>query len=120
VTLNGGITNKGDGGNYGLSLNSGGNFGSRGFINYTVALSQQENAIRSGNIDIPTEIATFGGDPTTDNAIRRFLAVYPTGKNENGTGETTAAKFLYNLGVQVGEKGMFYSNAAYVLKKVII
>lgn len=118
VTLNGGVTNKGDGGNYGMSLNSGGNIGSRGFINYTVALGQQDNAIRSGKIDIPTEIATFGGDPTTDDAIKRFLAVYPTGKNENGTGETTAAKFLYNLGVPVGENGLFYSNAAYVFKKV--
>src|SRR5436190_1600242 len=93
VTLFGGITNKGDGGNYGLSLNSGANIGSRGFINYTVALSQQDNAIRSGNIDIPTELATFGGDATTDDAIRRYLAVYPTGNNENGTGETTAGKY---------------------------
>ncbi len=118
VTLNGGVTHKGDGGNYGLSLNSGGNFGGRGFINYTVAFSQQDNAIRSGIIDIPTEIATFGGDPTTDDAIRRYLAAYPTGKNENGTGETTAAKFLYNLGVPVGENGLFYSNAAYTFKKV--
>lgn len=118
VTLNGGVTSKGDGGNYGLSLNSGGNFGSRGFINYTVGLSQQDNAIRSGIIDIPTEIATFGGNATTDDAIRRFLAVYPTGQNENGTGETTAAKFLYNLGVPVSENGMFYSNAAYIFKKV--
>ena len=118
VTLFGGVTNKGDGGNYGLTLNSGGNFGSRGYINYTVSLSQQDNAIRSGIIDIPTEIATFGGDQVTNDAIRRFLAVYPTGKNENGTGETTAAKFLYNLGVPVGETGLFYSNAAYVFKKV--
>ena len=114
----GGVTNKGDGGNYGLSLNSGGNFGSKGYINYTVELNQQNNAIRSGNIDIPTEIATFGGDPTTDDAIKRYLAIYPTANNENGTGETTAAKFLYNFGVPVGENGLFYSNAAYTFKKV--
>jgi iron complex outermembrane receptor protein len=36
----------------------------------------------------------------------------------NGTGATTAAKFLYNLGVPVGENATFYSNAAYVYKKV--
>jgi iron complex outermembrane receptor protein len=118
VTLFGGITNKGDGGNYGLSLNSGANIGSRGFINYTVSLSQQDNAIRSGTIDIPTELATFGGDAVTDDAIKRYLAVYPTGNNENGTGETTAGKFLFNLGVPVGERALFYSNAAYVFKKV--
>lgn len=118
LTLNGGGTSKGDGGTYGVSLNSGGNFGNKGFINYTVALSQQDNAIRSGIIDIPTEIATFGGDEETDNAIKKFLAVYPTGLNENGTGATTAAKFEYNLGVPIGEKGLFYSNAGYVFKKV--
>ena len=118
VTVFGGITSKGDGGNYGLSLNSGGNIGNRGYINYTVGLSQQDNAIRSGTIDIPTEIATFGGDTYTDNQIKKYLAVYPTGNNENGTGETTAGKFLYNLGVPIGEKGLFYSDAAYVFKKV--
>ena len=118
LNLNMGVTSKGDGGSYGLSYNSGGNFGSKGFINYTVALNQQDNAIRSGIIDIPTEIATFGGDAVTDAAIRAYLAKYPTGNNENGTGETTASKFLYNMGVPLGEKGMFYSNAAYVFKKV--
>ena len=118
ITLNGGGTSKGDGGNYGATFNSGANIGNRGFINYTVGFNQQDNAIRSGVIDIPTEIATFGGDDITNDAINRYLAVYPTGNNENGTGFTTAAKFLYNLGVPIGEKGLFYSNAAYVFKKV--
>ena len=107
LSVNGGVTSKGDGANYGLSLNSGANIGSRGFINYTVGLSQQDNAVRSGIIDIPTEIATFGGDGVTDDAIKRFLAKYPTGNNNNGTGATTAAKFVYNLGVPVGDKGLF-------------
>lgn len=124
LTLNGGVTSKGDGATYGLSFNSGGNFAGKGFINYTVALSQQDNAIRSGIIDVPTEIATFGdpSKPATDPAnkpIVDFLKIYPTGKNENGTGEVTAAKFLYNLGVPIGDNGLFYSNAALVTKKVV-
>ena len=124
LTLNGGLTSKGDGATYGLSLNSGGNFGSKGFINYTVALSQQDNAIRSGIIDVPTEIATFGdpSKPVTDPAnkpIVDYLKIYPTGNNENGTAEITAAKFLYNLGVPLGENGLFYSNAAFVTKRVV-
>ena len=124
LTLNGGLTSKGDGATYGLSLNSGGNFGSKGFINYTVALSQQDNAIRSGIIDVPTEIATFGdpSKPATDPAnkpIVDYLKIYPTGNNENGTAEITAAKFLYNLGVPIGENGLFYSNAAFVTKRVV-
>ncbi len=118
LTLNGGVTAKGDGENYGLSLNSGANIGNSGYINYTAALSQQENAIRSGKIDVATEIATFGGDEETDDAIRRYLAKYPTGNNENGTGEITASKFEYNLGLPIGDDAFFYSNAAYVFKKV--
>ena len=37
-TLNGGITNKGDGGSYSLALNSGANIGDKGFLNYTIGL----------------------------------------------------------------------------------
>lgn len=124
LTLNGGVTSKGDGGTYGLSYNSGANIGSRGFINYTADFSQQNNAIRSGRIDVPTEIATFG-DPTkplTDpgnKAIVDYLKIYPDANNKNGTGEITAAKFSFNLGVPVGEKGLFYSNAGFVSKKAI-
>ena len=123
LTLNSGITGKGDGGNYGLSYNSGANFAQKGFFNYTVDFSQQNNAVRSGIIDVPTEIATFG-DPSlpltdpTNKAIIDYLKVYPTGKNTNGTGEITAAKFNYNLGVPMGDHGQFYSNAAFVVKKV--
>ncbi|MBC7686745.1 MAG: TonB-dependent receptor [Aquabacterium sp.] len=118
LVLNGGVTSKGDGGNYGLALNSGANIGAKGFINYTIGLSQQNDAVRSGIIDVPTEIATFGGDAVTDDAIKRYLAKYPTANNINGTGTTTASKFEYNLGIPLSGNGMFYSNAAYVFKKV--
>lgn len=118
LSLNGGVTSKGDGGNYGLSLNSGSNIGTKGFINYTIALGQQNDAVRSGIIDVPTEIATFGGDAVTDDAIKRYLAIYPTANNVNGTGATTSSKFEYNLGLPIGDNSMFYSNAAYVFKKV--
>jgi iron complex outermembrane recepter protein len=118
LTINGGVTSKGDGANYGLSLNSGANIGAKGFINYTIALNQQNDAVRSGIIDVPTEIATFGGDAVTDDAIKRYLAKYPDANNVNGTGATTASKFEYNLGLPIGDNAMFYSNAAYVFKKV--
>ncbi len=117
-TLNGGITNKGDGGSYSLAVNSGANIGDKGFLNYTIGLSQQDDAARSGIVDERTEIATFGGDPITDDAIKRYLAVYPTANNINGTGATSAAKFEFNMGLPFGDNGLFYSNAAYVFKKV--
>lgn len=121
-----GVTGKGDGGTYGMNFNSGSNFGKNGFINYSVGVRQQNNAIRSGLIDLNTEIATFGtytgpnsaSDPA-NKGIVDFLKINPTGGNLNGTGETSAANFEYNLGIPVGENGQFYSNAAYVFKKVI-
>lgn len=118
LSLNGGMTHKGDGENFGMAFNSGSNIGAKGFLNYTVDISQQNNAVRSGIIHRPTEKATFGGTPAVDAAIDAFLNRFPTGKNLNGTGEISAAKFNVNLGLGVGEDGLFYSNAALVTKKV--
>lgn len=119
LNVTSGITGKGDGANYGLSFNSGSNFAKNGFINYTIGFNQTENAVRSGIIDVPTEIATFGGDPTTDAQIVSYLKRFPTGNNTNGTGQTSAAKFLVNLGIPIGETGQLYANGAIVAKKVI-
>jgi iron complex outermembrane receptor protein len=132
LNVTSGVTSKGDGGQYGLSFNSGSNIGNRGFINYTVAVSQQDNAVRSGTIDPLVEVYTFNGynasdprnvqaaltDPGASNIVN-FLKINPTGGNLNGTGATTASKFNFNLGLPVGEKGLFYANGAYVAKKVI-
>ena len=124
VNASAGVTAKGDGATYGISLNSGGNIGAKGFVNYTVGFNQQGNAIRSGTIDLPTEIATFG-DPSKPNThpsnshIVSYLKDYPTGNNLNGTGEITSAKFLINAGTSFGEAGMLYANAAMVTKRVL-
>lgn len=118
LNFNSGVTSKGDGGMYGLALNGGANFGVKGFVNYTVDFSQQNSAVRSGIIHVPTEIATFGGDAASDALITNYLKDYPTGGNINGTAETTAGKFLINFGVPVGDKSEFYGNAAMVLKRV--
>jgi iron complex outermembrane recepter protein len=117
LNVNSGVTGQGDGANYGLSFNSGANFGEKGYVNYTVAFSQQNSAVRSGIVDVPTEIATFGGDPASDALIKTYLQKYPTANNINGTGATTAAKFLINGAVPVGNYEL-YGNAALVMKKV--
>jgi iron complex outermembrane receptor protein len=124
VSLTSGVTSKGDGGQYGLSLNSGSNIGKGGFINYTVAFNQQNNAVRSGNIDLATEIATFGdpsqsADAPVNLPIKQYLQKYPTANNLNGTGQTSAAKFLVNFGIPIDDHTQIYSNAAFVSKKVI-
>ena len=114
------IPGGGYGSNYGVSLNSGSNFGSKGFVNYTIALNQANPTVRSGIIDVPTEIATFGDGKggAQDQLIKAYLKDYPTGNNINGTGEISSAKFLINGGIPVGEKALVYANAAYVVKKV--
>ena len=118
LTFNGGITHKGDGENYGIAYNGGTNISTNGFVNYTVDFSQINDAVRSGIIHRPTEKAIFGGSASADAAIDAFLDINPTGGNINGTGETQAAKFNYNLGLPTGENSMFYSNAALIFKKV--
>jgi iron complex outermembrane recepter protein len=119
VNASAGVTAKGDGATYGITLNSGGNIGAKGFVNYTVGFNQQGNAIRSGTIDVPTEIATFSSGPAMDAVIKSYLKDYPTGNNLNGTGEITSAKFLINAGTSFGETGMLYANAAIVSKHVL-
>ena len=118
LTFNGGVTHKGDGETFGIAYNGGSNFGSSGFINYTIDFSQINDATRSGTVHRPTEKATFGGTAAADAAIDAFLNVYPTAGNINGTGETQAAKFNYNLGLPISDNSQFYSNAALVFKKV--
>lgn len=118
LNFNSGITSAGDGGMYGLALNGGANFGTKGFINYTVDFSKQNSAVRSGIVDVPTEIATFGGSPAQDALIRTFLKDVPTAGNINGTAETTAGKFLVNFGIPVGDKTELYGNAAMIVKRV--
>ncbi|GGD56707.1 collagen-binding protein [Emticicia aquatilis] len=118
LNVNSGVTSKGDGGMYNVSLNSGSNVGGKGYINYTVDFLQQNSAVRSGKVHLPTEIATFGGDAATNAMITRFLTDYPTAGNINGTGETTAGRFLINSGFKLSENQEIYANAAMVVKRV--
>jgi len=118
LTVSTGVTSAGDGGMYSASYNGGSNFGKVGFINYTAALSKQNSAVRSGTIDLATEQYQFGGDPASDAAIKTYLTRFPTANNINGTGITTAAKFLVNAGIPISETAQLYANAAYVTKKV--
>ena len=112
------IPGNGYGGSYGVAYNSGSNLGGKGYINYTLAFNQNSSASRSPKIDVPTEIATFGGSPAQDAFIKAYLAKYPSGNNINGTGDITAAKFLINGGMKLSENTEIYANAAMVSKKV--
>lgn len=115
------IPGGGYGTNYGVSLNSGANFGNKGYVNYTIALNQNNSAVRSGNVDVPTEIATFGDGKggAQDQLIKAYLNDFPTANNVNGTGEISSAKFLINGAIPVGEKAEIYGNAAFVTKRVL-
>jgi iron complex outermembrane recepter protein len=115
VTLNSGITHKGDGEMIGISLNNGANFGEKGFVNYTISLQRQALANRPGTVDAQGEANDFGASLSD---VQSFLTKYPDAGNINGQPETSASKFLVNGGIPVGDNTEMYYNAAYVYKKV--
>ena len=88
---------------------------------YTVDVSHNNSAVRSGIVDVTTELATFGDGAggAQDQLIKAYLKDYPTANNVNGSGDITAAKFLVNGGFKVGENSEIYANAALVKKRVL-
>jgi iron complex outermembrane receptor protein len=115
VTVNTGITGKGDGETIGISINNGANFGEKGYVNYTAALSYQALANRPGDVDAAGEAGDFGADLAD---VQDFLRRYPDAGNVNGDPEKSSGRFLINAGIPVGENAEIYGNAAYVYKKV--
>lgn len=115
-TVNTGVTGEGDGERIGVSLNNGSSlFNERGFINYTVDFSRVNEARRSGLVDAAGEAGDFGADI---NEVKRFLAYDEFAGNRNSSPATSAAKFLFNSGINVSDNTEFYANGAYYYKKV--
>ena len=115
VTVRTGITGKGDGKMYGISLNNGSTVGEKGFINYTIDLSKVGLANRPGTLSAADEAAYWGVPLATTQA---FLNLKKDGGNINGAPETSAAKFEVNGGNDLSSTTKIYYNAAYVFKKV--
>ncbi len=116
VTLSTGVTNEGDGGRFGLSVNNGSSiFDNKGFVNYTVDFSRVNEIRRSGIVDAQGESSDFGADIAT---VNQFLAYDPTAGNRNSSPATSAAKFLINTGVNLSDNTELYANAAYIYKEV--
>jgi iron complex outermembrane recepter protein len=115
ATLRTGITGKGDGKMYGISINNGSTIGEKGFINYTIDFSKIGLANRPGILSAADEAAYWGVPIARTQA---FLALKPDGGNINGAPETVAAKFELNGGNDLSTTTQLYYNAAYVVKKV--
>ncbi len=115
ATLRTGITGKGDGKMYGISINNGSSIGEKGFINYTIDFSKIGLANRPGILSAADEAAYWGVPIARTQA---FLALKPDGGNINGAPETVAAKFEVNGGNELSTTTNLYYNAAYVVKKV--
>lgn len=114
-----GITHKGDGFSLLTSLNGGANFGSKGFINYTINFQRENKTNRSGNVDAVGDNNDLSdGTAASLQQVEAFLARFPDAKNISGTPTSTATRFLVNTGIPVSENTTFYANAAYVYKKV--
>jgi iron complex outermembrane receptor protein len=118
VTVNSGITHKGDGEMIGFSVNNGANFGDRGYLNYTIDMQHTNMANRPGKVDAEAEAdATLGfGVPLS--TVNAFLSAFPDAKNINASPENSSAKFLVNGAVPISESMEFYFNAAYIYKRV--
>ena len=115
VTLRTGITGKGDGEMYGISVNNGSKIGENGFINYTIDVSKVGLANRPGILSAADEASYWGVPLATTQA---FLNLKPDGGNVNGAPETSAAKFVLNGGNDLSTTTQLYYNASYVFKKV--
>jgi len=118
VTVNSGITHKGDGEMVGFSVNNGADFGDRGYVNYTIDMQHTQMANRPGKVDAAAEAdATLGfGVPLS--TVNAFLAAYPDARNINASPENSSVKFLVNAAIPISESTEFYFNAAYIYKKV--
>jgi iron complex outermembrane receptor protein len=115
LSLNTGITHKGDGQMIGVTLNNVANIGSKGFLNYTVSLSNQSLANRPGKVDAEGEASDFGASMSS---VQAFLSAHPDAGNINGQPATAAARFLINGGLPLNDNSEIYFNTAYIFKKV--
>lgn len=115
VTVRTGMTSKGDGEMFGVSINNGSTLFGNGFLNYTIDMSKVGLANRPGTVSAEGEAGDFGA---TLAEVQTFLAGKPDAGNINGSPETTAAKFLVNGGADINDNNDVYFNAAYVYKKV--
>ncbi|MDQ3681843.1 MAG: TonB-dependent receptor, partial [Bacteroidota bacterium] len=115
LSLNAGITHKGDGQMIGLTLNNVANIGTKGFLNYTVSLSNQSLANRPGKVDAEGEANDFGASMSS---VQAFLSAHPDAGNINGQPATAAARFLINAGLPLNDNSEVYFNTAYIFKKV--
>jgi iron complex outermembrane receptor protein len=117
--VNTGITGKGDGFFVGTSINSGVNFGDRGYANYTINFHKENRTNRPGTVDAEQDNIDLGdGTAAGLEKVKAFLEQFPDARNVNGTPALTAARFLVNAGIPVKNNGSFYANAAYVYKNI--
>ncbi|WP_240347927.1 TonB-dependent receptor [Longitalea arenae] len=116
---NTGITGKGDGFSIGNSINSGVNFGDKGYANYTISFQKENRTNRPGKVDAEQDNIDLG-DGTAEGLekVKAYLAEFPDARNVNGTPAITAARFLVNVGIPVNDNGSIYANAAYVYKNI--
>lgn len=107
-----------DGRTFGITLNNTSSIGEKGFVNYTVSLSQVGLSNRPGKVSGAAEAdgnLGFGADRAF---VDKFLEEKPDAGNVNGSPETTAGKFCVNGGYDLSDNSSMYFNAAYIYKKV--
>ena len=91
ATLRTGITSKGDGKMFGLSVNNGSSIGEKGFINYTVDFSKVGLANRPGTVDGGTSNLGPNDKPLSGGEYGDFIYVDPLNPNNYLNGATEAS-----------------------------
>ena len=119
LKINTGITHKGDGANVNLSFNSGHSISGKGYVNYTVDFTQQQNAVRTGKVSLSGEKQTFGGNPQTDAAIAAYLDKYPTANHKTSIGEYSSGRFLLNTAYPLNDETEIYANVAVAVRRFL-
>lgn len=106
-------------GSYVTSTGSQKYLGSTNITNFTDPQIESEFTNYKTTGAYTTALAGINANNTSGLAsVNSFLAKKPDAGNINGSPETTAAKFLVNGGIDIGENGNLYFNAAYIYKKV--
>ncbi|MGH1363845.1 MAG: TonB-dependent receptor [Calditrichia bacterium] len=104
-----GITEEGDGFQYGAHLNTGKNFDNKGFINFTASFSDQEETNRAGE---PGDDQLFGVDGTDP-----FIMANPDLGMTVGLPNLTKGSGYLNSAYKVNETDEIYGFGGVVLRK---
>ncbi len=117
VNVYSGVTQEGDGVQFGTTMNTGAKVGTNGFINITASYTDQEETDRSPS---PGKDLLFGnifGDESLLNGTHPWLRKNPDMGMRVGLPNMTSANVFYNAGIETGSNSEVYSFGGLVYRE---